>query len=134
VSARYHFDGHFPHPICGTFLGDGRRFILSEAFTFLQPGQEPIVVPQGFITDFNSVPRGLWNWFPPWEYLEAGIVHDYLYWLGKNTRQEADEVHRLIVGLKGANILKRRVIYLGLRVGGQGSWDDYRRMQEDDGA
>lgn len=37
-------------------------------------------VPQGFVTDGASVPRPLWNLFPPvGRYLVAAIVHDY--WL-----------------------------------------------------
>lgn len=35
-------------------------------------------VPAGFITDGASVPRGLWNLFPPiGRYLVAAIVHDH---------------------------------------------------------
>lgn len=37
-----------------------------------------IVIPYGFITDFASVPRFLWSWFPPWED-KASVLHDYLY-------------------------------------------------------
>lgn len=41
---------------------------------------ERIVVPWGFSTDFASVPRLLWNIFPPdGTYTPAAVVHDYLY-------------------------------------------------------
>lgn len=36
-------------------------------------------VPAGYRTDFASVPRGLWNLFPPsGPYAPAAVVHDYL--------------------------------------------------------
>lgn len=44
----------------------------------------PINVPAGFETDFASVPRPLWNLFPPdGSYTAAAVVHDWLY---RNTR------------------------------------------------
>lgn len=39
-----------------------------------------ITVPFGFSTDFASVPRGLWNLFPPdGSYTAASVVHDWLF-------------------------------------------------------
>jgi len=36
-------------------------------------------VPSGYRTDFASVPRGLWNLFPPaGRYAQAAVIHDYL--------------------------------------------------------
>lgn len=40
---------------------------------------EVIIVPVGYVTDFASVPRGLWNVFPPLgPWARAAIVHDYI--------------------------------------------------------
>ena len=37
---------------------------------------DPIVVPEGFVTDFSSDPIGLLDWS---KVDVAGVVHDYLY-------------------------------------------------------
>jgi hypothetical protein len=42
-----------------------------------------IIVPAGYVTDFASVPEGLWNLFPPLGmWARAAIIHDYLYSTG----------------------------------------------------
>lgn len=44
--------------------------------------QNPIRVtaPKGFVTDLASIPRAIWNIFPPFGgYTEAAILHDWLY-------------------------------------------------------
>lgn len=94
-----------------------------------------MVVPTGFETDFNSVPRGLWNILPPWEYPEAGVVHDYLYkfpevFTGDSTRTlnrgECDDIHRRILDLTGASFFKRQAMWAGIRAGGWKPWGRYR--------
>lgn len=120
---------HFPLPLRMELKENGRRALLLAPFVFrdwkdaLNPGFE-IEVPAGFQTDFNSVPRGLWNFFPPWEYPEAGVVHDYLYVTpGSITRREADAVHRRILELKGCSRWKRWAAWLGIRTFGRGYWN-----------
>jgi hypothetical protein len=41
-----------------------------------------IVVLAGFVTDFASIPQGLWTFglTPTGSYGRAAIIHDYLYW------------------------------------------------------
>jgi hypothetical protein len=121
---------HFPEPLEGEFLGNGRMLRLTEDFTFITKDGETIEVPKGFITDFNSVPRGLWNVFPPWEYPEAGVVHDWLYRhpAGKS-RGEVDSLHRQILDLLGAPWWKRQAAWSALRVGGRFSWSRYREQE-----
>lgn len=44
---------------------------------------EIIVVPTGFVTDFASIPWGLWNLFPPLgPWARPAIIHDFLYATG----------------------------------------------------
>jgi len=41
---------------------------------------EVITVPAGFVTDFASIPWGLWNLFPPFgPWARPAIIHDFLY-------------------------------------------------------
>ena len=78
-----------------------------------------ITVPTGFVTNFSSVPapvrifisgHGNDRW--------AATVHDYLYSEKKFTRKQADDVFLEALECKGANVIKRRFMYRGVRTGG----------------
>jgi hypothetical protein len=120
-------DEHFP---LGTTTGNhrdaGRSMTLTEPFRFVD-GPLVVDVPVGFTTDYNSVPRGLWNFFPPWEYPEAGVVHDFLYRSpGTLTRGQVDDIHGRIMEIEGAGFWLRRGARMGLRLGGWSPWSKYR--------
>ncbi len=58
---------------------DGRNWKLTSNFDYLAT-DELIQIPSGFITDFASIPRLLWNLLPPTgDYGKAAVVHDWLY-------------------------------------------------------
>lgn len=131
---------HFPLPLAGVFEDDGRRFTLSQPFVYRDSEKDLVVeVPAGFRTDWNSVPGALWSWFAPWEYAEAGLIHDALY---KNpsgfqsrslrpplTRAQCDDIHRRILDLKGCRWTKRQAIWLALRAGGGVAWNRHRAAE-----
>ena len=91
---------------------------------------EEITVPKGFVTDLASVPRVFWTLFPrDGQYLEPAVVHDYCY---QNlscslTRKQADEI--FIQGMKayGVGYFSRTLIYLAVRVFGNGYWQSCRK-------
>lgn len=125
-------------PLAGEFYDHGRKLVLLRSFAF-KDGDRYVLVPKHTTSDFNSVPRGLWNVFPPWHYPEAGVVHDYLYRNGGYpepsrvrppfTRAEADAVHRRILELKGASWFLRWASHRALRLFGGRAWDSARRAQ-----
>lgn len=120
---------HFPLPLRGEFRDRGRRVCLTEPFAFVFDGHR-IDIPAGFVTDFNSTPRMVWWWFPPQEYPEAGLVHDWLYQHpGEFSRQQCDDVHRHILKLEGMRESKRNAAYAGLRLGGWRPWNRYRKAE-----
>lgn len=123
----------FPLPINGQFSDDGERFILDMPFVYNDDEKDYLIeVPAGFETDFNSVPRAFWGYFPPWQFLDAGVVHDFLYrYPGNLSREECDDIHRRILHLKGCRWTKRQLAYLALRSGGWKPWNKYRKMEED---
>lgn len=106
-----------------------------------------IVIPAGFITDFNSVPRVLTNILPREEYGEAALPHDYLYQYGgingkTISRGDADQVHREFVVWAGVRecapdgtltrvgdtpAWKVHAFYYGLRSCGWWTWRRYRQ-------
>ena len=112
--------------VTGEFIDNGRRLTLTQPFLYFD-GPERVFVPAGFVTDFNSVPRGLWNFFPPWDYPEAGVTHDWLYRNpGGRNRQICDRVHRRILEIEGASRFFRGAAYSQLRMWGWKPWNGYR--------
>lgn len=90
-----------------------------------------IEVPVGFQTDFNSVPIGFWNIFPPWQYPAAGVVHDWLYHNPQGrSRGDCDRVHRRLLEILGCPWWKRKAAYLALRVGGSPAWRKHRKFDK----
>jgi hypothetical protein len=85
-----------------------------------------ITVPQGFVTDFASIPQAFWSFglSPNGTYSRAAIVHDYLYWTQLCTRLQADNI--LMIAMKESQVPKgkRDLIYAGVRAGGDSAWDE----------
>lgn len=87
---------------------------------------EIFVVPEGYISDWSSIPRLLWFIFPP-NYSEArhgAVAHDYvyshLYW--HYDKKFADELIRAFMVHKKANWFARTAFYYSVRIGGRGGW------------
>jgi hypothetical protein len=79
-----------------------------------------ITVPQGYVTDFASVPR------IPFVYDSLGdiaqrpaVIHDFLYSTSPVARSVADQVLLEAMELTEIPWAKRKLIYLGVRVGGE---------------
>lgn len=84
---------------------------------------EVVAVPEGFITDFASVPR------IPVAFLLAGgygrmaaVVHDYLYTTHQVDRPTADSIFREALLAMGEVPWRAQMMYLGVRVGGASPW------------
>lgn len=88
-----------------------------------------ISVPEGYRTDYASVPRILWNILPPTgRYTKAAVIHDYLYEYGECTREEADAVFLEAMEDLGVSYLVRHSMWLGVRFGGWVGWNKYRKV------
>lgn len=84
-----------------------------------------ITVPKGFLTDFASVPR------LPLVYLLAGgeadraaLVHDWLYHSHEVSRANADAILDEAMAATGQPWWRRKLMWLGVRVGGSGPYDE----------
>lgn len=121
---------------------DDSRFRLTEPFEFRSDRLMAIFkVPVGFITDFASVPRVLWNVLPPTgRYGKAAVIHDYLYQTrglsslpGRELVSRADADNVLMEGMTvlGVGRFTRWAVYSGIRLGGWAAWDRYRRELND---
>jgi hypothetical protein len=112
---------------------DGKIWTLAEDFIVESSPLGIIRIAKGFRTDFNSIPRGLWNILPPDEAGHAAVVHDHLYQTGRIvtrniTRSEADAAHREFAQLDGIKSWKIGLIYSALRLGGWKVWNRYRAL------
>lgn len=126
-------------------LPDGYHWELYEGFRFHvchEDGEQFIEVPKGFVTDFASIPRGLWNIYPPaaGKHSKPAVVHDWLYKKGMLltksggtrvvTRGEADAIFLEAMEVTGVSWLSRRIIYWGVRVGGWKAWGEHRKAEK----
>ncbi len=82
-----------------------------------------VAVPQGYVTDFASIP-GFVQWLisPFGKHSEAAVVHDWLYTLGdkkdKKGRKLADLTFKRALKIVGVGWFRRNIMYIAVRVGG----------------
>ena len=85
-----------------------------------------IRVPKSFITDGASVPKSLqWLYNPYGKYINAAVVHDYLYSCYNNTginRTLADKIFNFIMKEINIDSKIRRKFYIAVRCFGETSW------------
>lgn len=92
-------------------------------------GQLEIVVPAGFVTDYDSVPRiPFAYWLLGGKRHKAAVLHDFLYsaecpaYLYARGRAWADAVYRCTLKTEGVGAIRAQIMYLGVRVGGAAAY------------
>lgn len=86
-----------------------------------------ITVKAGTLTDFASIPRALWNIYPPARFAGPATVHDELYTKQTCTRLEADRVFLEALKVDGVPYMRRYAFYWALRAAGWKAWNDHRK-------
>lgn len=122
---------HFQVPLNLRYI-DGRNWLLTNPFTFGSAILERVIeVPDGFTTDFASIPRILWNIYPPTGvYGKPAVIHDFLYRTAYYaTRAQADAVLLEAMIELGVSKWTREIIYRGVRIGGQRSYKGYAAIR-----
>ena len=111
---------------------DAHLWMVEREFTYhvgWEGNDEKVTVPAGFRTDFASVPRGLWNIFPPdGQYTQAAVLHDYLYYKQVYTRYKSDFIFYEAMGVLGVRGWVRSVMYCAVRSCG---WIPWNRMKKE---
>lgn len=80
---------------------------------------EVINVPEGFITDFASVPRAFWWLFPPFgRYSPGAVIHDFLYTYKVYNRKKCDDIFLEAMQVMEVNWQTRYTMYWAVRVFG----------------
>ena len=102
------------------------KFKLLDALHYETWDEDIISVPEGFITDFASVPRPFQGIFPKsGRYRDAAVVHDFLY---KNkgfetySRKDADRIFSQAMADLGVSWWRRATIYRAVRLFGGTFW------------
>lgn len=109
-------------------LNDGEHFQLIGTLGYRSDLLvRDVYVPAGFVTDFASVPRGLWNILPrvgQWD--RAAVVHDFLYATNGLTRAQADAVFKEALCVCGVSGWRCTAMYAAVRCCGWKPWNRYR--------
>ena len=105
-------------------FGDAKYYVLASPLPFkLGENHDTITIPKGFVTDLASIPRPLWSALPrDGKYMSAAILHDYLYWDQRCTRDEADTILKLEMQEFGVSKSVVTDVYQGVHLFGASSW------------
>ena len=112
---------------------DSKNWILISEFRYVSAvfydSRKPeargglIVVPDGFITDFSSVPRIPFAfWLAGDTGRKAGVIHDFLYDHHLGGRQPADEVFLEALRAEDVSRWRAQQMFLGVRFFGGSHW------------
>ena len=121
-----------PSPLLEPF-SDGEDFMLQSPMVAKLGNGKPmiVIVPRGFVTDYASIPKPLRLLLPTTGlYGNAAVIHDYLYWRQDCTREQSDNIMAIAMKDAGVSESTLRAFHIGVRLGGQGSWDGNRRARD----
>lgn len=113
----------FTAPLTVTKINE-RLWQVERTFTYYigKEELESVIVPFGFLTDFASVPRGLWNLCPPdGEYTQAAVLHDFCCVTNPFPQAKIDWIFLESMGVLGVPKWKRWLMYFCVRV-----WHGFR--------
>lgn len=91
---------------------------------------EVIDIEKGTITDGATIPWWAWSIIggPLGPYAPAAVVHDVLYVRGTYTRRKSDRIFLEAMKVLKVFWLKRRTMWLAVRVAGWKPWNRYRKQ------
>ena len=105
-------------------LSNGKAILLDDYVYSIN--DYDIKVFRGFITDGASVPKSLqWLYNPYGKYINAAVIHDYLYSIYNNTginRTLADKIFYFIMKETGVDKRTCRRFYNAVKYFGTTSW------------
>ena len=122
----------FTAPLRVTPLNDGKTWIiLTDDFRYdvgYEGSGDTVRIPQWMATDFASVPQPIWWFAAPWgKHGHAAVVHDAGYYLQDRSRAAYDRIFLEAMVVLGVGPLKRRLMYLALRLFGLGAWNGNKK-------
>lgn len=107
-------------------LTDGNNWALRRELQYdvgYLGSDESIIVPEGFVTDFATIPRFLWFIYPRWgKYGNASVIHDYIYFKKMYSRKRCDEIFLEAMKVLKVSKFTRYAIYYSVRIFGFIYW------------
>ena len=110
-------------------VGKKNQFILTSKLVYRSTISGQVVVPEGFETDFASIPLLFQRIIPVnGNHRLPAVVHDYLYSVKGRlpsitlSRQQCDRVLLTAMEEKNVNAWRRLAMYGAVRIGGQFHW------------
>jgi hypothetical protein len=93
---------------------------------------EVVEIKKGTKTDGASIPKIFWSLIggPLGPYAPAAVVHDVLYVRGTYKRRKADKTFLEAMAVLKVRWWRRRVMHLGVRIGGWLPWNRYRKQDK----
>ena len=85
---------------------------------------DTITVPEGFITDFASIPKGV-RWIiggPLGKYSKAAVIHDFLFATQQRSFRETNKIFLEGMKVLGVPWWRRTILYSAVATGGFISW------------
>jgi hypothetical protein len=115
--------------------------VVVRPYAYMHPiyGQDvTIEIPQGFVTDFASIPKAFHFLIHPFgRHAPAAVLHDFLYALGqKKARKLADRLFLNAMREAGVPPVRRSIMYRMVRTfggGGYGLKDDWKFVDTETG-
>ncbi len=94
-------------------------------------GKYNIEIPEGFRTDYASIPRFLLPFFIKYQkaYKKSAVIHDWLYWQQKYSRATADKIFYDAMYLGDIPKYKRKLMYWAVRVFGYKAWNENKEKR-----
>lgn len=115
-------------PVAIAQLGDAKYWLTINPITYRETksGME-VIVPKGFITDLASIPRELWFALSPIDkYMNAAILHDYLYWDQRCDREDIDVIFYSAMRSYAVTSNQRHAVFDGVHYFGDSSFSENR--------
>ena len=104
---------------------DGETWRLLKELRCIPDRGAQITVPATFECDFASVPRGLWNIFPPTgKWGKAAWLHDWLYHQRLYPRKHCDDLFLEGMVALGVSGWRRTLMYRAVRAFGRKVYED----------
>lgn len=95
------------------------------------PSDNIIVVPEGFVTNFASIPRLFWPVISPVDdHGKAAVVHDYCYYYAPYDRKLCDYIFREALTVLNVKPWKVWCMYKLVRWFGWLAWWNHRKREK----
>ena len=122
-----------PEPPLVLPFGDNANWILMRDMNYrIGNTKEVITVPQGFVTDFASIPPKLavFGLSPHGQFSRAAVIHDFLYWAQPCSKDQADRL--LLIAMKESSVGKfdAFAVYEGVHNFGNSSWESNKNQRK----